>query len=339
MMDSTVTAAINVARNNMSPLVSIIVPVYNVEKYIEKCVNSLTDQSYDNIEIILVDDGSPDKSGVICDKMSSKNTKIIVIHKENGGVSSARNAGIERANGEYICFVDGDDFVTSDYIKDMLDIAQTQNVDIVTCNQYKIWSNEKKIELFGNDIPLGQYIIKTGINTLSDMLYGKTCYATCCCKLYKKTIFSEIRFPALSMGEDSFTMYNCFLKATNVAHLHKPNYYYLQHQESAMHTDNFDKFYDYIQLSDDFIQTVNDKYPELFLPAVNRLIENNFWVYMKMRNYPERYKNELMHITKNIKKYRSYSLRDKNVCIRTRIACLLSYGGMRILNNIYDLQK
>ena len=138
------------------------------------------------------------------------------------------------------------------------------------------------------------------------------------------------------MGEDSFTMYQCFLKAANVAHLYKPNYYYVQHSASAMHTDNYDKFYDYIILSDDFIKTVNSKYPRLFLPAVNRLIENNFWVYMKMRNYPDKYKDQLDHIIKNIKKYRKYAITDKNVCMRTRFACLISYCGMKTLNIVYD---
>ena len=138
------------------------------------------------------------------------------------------------------------------------------------------------------------------------------------------------------MGEDSYTMYQCFLKAESVAHLYRPNYYYVQHAESAMHTENFDKFYDYIELSDSFIETVNNNYPELFLPAVNRLIENNFWVYMKMRNYPEKYKKQLIHITENIKKYRLHALKDKNVCVRTRLACLISYFGMDALNRIYD---
>ena len=323
----------------MSPLISVIVPVYNVDKYIEKCVLSIINQSYKNIEIILIDDGSPDNSSKICDSLADEFNNIIVLHKENGGVSSARNSGIDLARGEYLCFIDGDDYVSENYVSDMLNVATETSADIVTTNQFKIWENGKTEELFGSHAPIGEYILKSGVDTLSDMLYGKTCYATCCCKLYKREIFSTIRFPALTMGEDSFTMYYCFLKSNKVAHLHKPNYYYYQHSESAMHSDNFDKFYDYIQLSDEFIETVNNKYPKLFLPAVNRLIENNFWVYMKMRHYPEKYNFQLKHITQNIKKYRCYCLRDKNVSPRTRIACILSYLGMKIFNIIYDLQK
>ena len=320
----------------MSPLVSIIIPVYNVEKYIDKCITSVCNQSYNNLEIILVNDGSKDNSGAICDKRAYDDSRIVVIHKENNGVSSARNTGIENANGEYICFIDGDDYVTQDYILDMLDVATKTDTDVVTSNQYKIWSDGKTVELYPQKAELGSYKILSGVTTLSDMLYGKTCYATCCCKLYKKEIFETIRFPGISMGEDSFTMYQCFLKAKNVSHLYKPNYYYVQHEESAMHTTNYDKFYDYIELSDTFMKTVNSDYPQLFLPAVNRLIENNFWVYMKMKNYPEKYEKQLEHIIGNIKKYRRYAITDKNVSFRTRAACVISYFGVKTLNLIYD---
>lgn len=318
----------------MTPLISVIVPVFNVEKYLEKSVRSLMMQSYKNIEIILVDDGSPDTSGELCDTLASEDDRIKVVHKTNGGVSSARNSGIEASEGEYLCFIDGDDYVTDNYIQDMYDTLIKYNVDISTINQYKIWDNGRTEELYPQKT--GTIFIKTGIETLSDMLYGKTCYATCCCKLYKREIFDDIRFPVYSMGEDSYTMYSCFIKAKNVAHLYKPSYYYIQHSESAMHTDNYDKFYDYIELSDNFIERVNAGYPELFLPAVNRLIENNFWVYMKMRKNPDKYSAQLKHITENIKKYRSVALKDKNVCLRTRLACLLSYLGMNALNIIYD---
>ena len=320
----------------MSPLISVIIPVYNVENYIEKCVTSVCNQIYKNIEIILINDGSKDSSGVLCDKLADTDSRIKVIHKENGGVSSARNTGIENANGEYLCFIDGDDYVTAEYVSDMFTVTEKTDTDIVTTNQYKIWNDGKTEELFPQKAEQGTYFIKSGINTLADMLYGKTCYATCCCKLYKKEIFESIRFPKLSMGEDSFTMYQCFLKAETVAHLYKPNYYYVQHEASAMHTTNYDKFYDYIELSDTFMNMVNSNYPELFLPAVNRLTENNFWVYMKMKNQPERYSVQLNHIISNIKKYRKYPLTDKNVSLRTRAACLISYFGIKTLNIIYD---
>ncbi|MBR5233560.1 MAG: glycosyltransferase family 2 protein [Clostridia bacterium] len=320
----------------MTPLISVIIPVYNVEKYIDRSISSVIEQSYKNIEIILVNDGSTDNSGNICDTFAEKDCRIKVIHKSNSGVSAARNSGIETATGDYLCFIDSDDYVSTDYVKHLFETAVKYNTDITTSNQYKIWHDGKQLELFTQKAPYGTVTLKSGIETLSDMLYGKTCYATCCCKLYKKEIFSDIRFPQYRMGEDSFTMYKCFLKAESVAHLYQPDYYYVQHESSAMHTVDFSKFYDYIELSDAFMRIVTKDYPELFLPAVNRLIENNFWVYMKMRTQPDKYQKELNHIIRNIKTFRKYALKDKNVCLRTRTACLLSFFGMNVLNKIYD---
>ncbi len=323
----------------MNDKVSIIIPVYNVEKYIATCVKSLLNQTHNNIEIILVDDGTPDSSGKICDELKESDNRIVVIHKENGGVSSARNVGIEYATGNYLCYADGDDYVSVSYIKDMLDVAVATNADIITSNAYKIWDNGEKIELFAGNTAIGEYVLKTGSESLSDMLYGKTCSASCWGKLFKRDIFESIRFPHISLGEDSYTMYHCFLKANKIAHLHKPNYYYLQHTASALHTNNYDKFYDYIELSDNFMDIINNVYPELFLPAVNRLIENNFWVYMKMCKNPDRYEAQLKHIVDNIKTYRKHALKDENVCFRTRMACLISYGGMGLLKFVYKIKK
>ena len=104
--------------------VSIIVPIYNVEKYLKKCVNSIINQTYKSLEIILVDDGSPDRSGALCDRLAEKDSRIRVIHKANGGVSTARNAGIEAATGEYICFVDSDDWLPENAVWDLLSLSE-----------------------------------------------------------------------------------------------------------------------------------------------------------------------------------------------------------------------
>lgn len=115
----------------MNELVSVIVPVYNVEKYLKKCVNSIINQTYKSLEIILVDDGSPDRSGALCDRLAEKDSRIRVIHKANGGVSTARNAGIEAATGEYICFVDSDDWLPENAIWDMVSLAEKEKADFV----------------------------------------------------------------------------------------------------------------------------------------------------------------------------------------------------------------
>ena len=117
----------------MNKLVSIIIPVYNVEKYLAECIESVLKQTYQNIEILLIDDGSPDNSGKICDEYEEKDSRVRVIHKENGGVSSARNVGLEQANGEYITFIDSDDFVSESYIEELYIALENGNSDLAFC--------------------------------------------------------------------------------------------------------------------------------------------------------------------------------------------------------------
>ena len=126
----------------MKSLVSVIVPIYKVEKYLNKCVDSIINQSYKNLEIILVDDGSPDKCGEICDKYAEKDSRVKVIHKENGGLSDARNAGIDIAKGDYLLFVDSDDWITSNICEVLIKNANDNLSDIIACNQYESFDGD-----------------------------------------------------------------------------------------------------------------------------------------------------------------------------------------------------
>ena len=125
-------------------LISVIIPVYKVEKYIERCITSVKKQSYFNIEIILVDDGSPDNCGIICDKYAETDSRIKVIHKKNGGLSDARNAGLDIATGQYICFIDSDDYIEKDTLKDMYNNIVMTRADITICNYYTVDSEGNK---------------------------------------------------------------------------------------------------------------------------------------------------------------------------------------------------
>lgn len=325
----------------MSEKVSIVVPVYKVEKYIGVCINSLIKQTYKNLEIILVDDGSPDNSGAICDRFAEADSRITVIHKENGGVSQARNAALEIMTGNYVTFVDGDDYVAENFIECMYNALINNDADISTCGHFRVeFGGEIKSIYSLSDDP-DDVICKTGIESLTDMFYGKTCSASSGSKLYKKQFFDELKFPGYVMGEDTYIVYHAFSKAKIVAHTNKPLYYYVQHSSSVTNKKaDYIKFYDYVRLYD-YILSVdknldNNNY---FLALANRLIENNFWVYMKLRNEPKKYKEEKAHILDNIKKYRKYVLTNPRSQFRVRCACLLSYLGSRIMKTVYDIQK
>ncbi len=322
----------------MNPLISVIVPVYNTEQFLEKCVKSLLSQTYDNIEIILVDDGSVDGSADLCDRLKAVDKRIVVIHQANAGVSAARNHGLAEMKGSYVTFVDSDDYVAPDYIQVMYDALSQNDADISTCGMYRVDSaRNNKLKIAFADINSRTKCV-SGASSIRNMFYDRLCSASSCSKLYDKELFDSLKFPPLIMGEDTFLAYSLLLKANMVAHTRKPLYYYVKHPASVTNSkENYIKFYDYIKLYD-YIMSEN-KYKddkEFFLSLTNRLVENNFWVYMKLRNCPDMYEDEKKHIVDNIKKYRKYVITNPKAKFRVRGACFLSYGGMNFLNKIYD---
>ncbi|MGJ0706244.1 glycosyltransferase family 2 protein, partial [Enterococcus avium] len=178
--------------------ISIIVPVYDVEKYLKKCVDSILNQTFKDFELILVDDGSPDNSGAICDQYAEKDSRVRVIHKENGGLSDARNAGIEVARGKYLGFVDSDDFVNEDMYKQLYTSIIENNADLSICGIFDLYEGktpikktEKKLLLNRNEAMI---MIFHG-NEISVHAYNK---------LYKKEIFESLRYPVGKYHEDSY---------------------------------------------------------------------------------------------------------------------------------------
>lgn len=216
----------------MESLVSVVVPIYMVEEYLTQCVKSIQEQRYKNIEIILVDDGSSDKSGEMCDEFKIADDRIIVIHKHNGGLSSARNTGLKIAKGEYICFVDSDDVIDKDYISDAIKIfKQNQNVDIVQCKNLKFYDTEL------TKLPKSTGKIAVLDNALANELlsqFNKSVTNLAWDKVYKKSLFDDIVYPEGKLHEDEYTTYKLIYKANSIALIDKYNYYYRQRENSIV---------------------------------------------------------------------------------------------------------
>ncbi len=321
----------------MEPLITIIIPVYNDYKYLDRCVKSVLTQSYSNIEVILVDDGSLDGSSDLCDKFARSDERVVVIHQKNMGVSKARNAALDIMRGEFVTFIDGDDYVENEYIESLYDAIKSTKADISTCGHFRINIDGSVKKLYSDDENKPP-VLMTGVESLADFFYGKTCSGSSGSKLYNKKLFENLRFPGYVMGEDTYVVYHTFSNADLIAHTNKALYYYVQHDTSVTnYKSNYYKFYDYVKLYDHImsIDTRKDD-KEYFKALVNRLIENNFWVYMKLRNCPDMYSCEKEHIVENIKKYRKYVIMNPLSEKRVRAASLLSFGGMRFLNFIYD---
>lgn len=244
----------------MNELVSIVVPIYDVEKYLEKCIESIRHQTYKNLEIILVDDGSPDNCPKICDEFTKKDKRIKVFHKINGGLSDARNYGIERANGKYICFVDSDDFVANDYIYTLLGLIKKYKtrvsvVDFEMINGEDL--NTKQICKEVKDYNLNQdqairELLKK--NSIGDYAWNK---------MYERSLFSNVRFPSGKKMEDMGTTYKIFSMIDFIAVSKQKKYFYVQRKNSILHSLNKKFYNDKFYLANERFYYLKEKYPNL----------------------------------------------------------------------------
>lgn len=321
-------------RKKNGPLVSVIIPVYNVEKYLARCIQSVVNQTYLNLEILLVNDGSTDSSGKICDHFAENEDRVQVIHKKNGGLSDARNVGLDIAQGEWITFVDSDDWVSQDYIEFMLNIALEKKVQIVSAQYVNtIGDKEPYIRHRKDDIQVFDNI--EGIRAL---LYQKYFTTSAGCKLYKKKLWEDIRFPKGKLYEDVTTIYEIFKCADSSIATNRVVYFYYQRQDSIVRQKFSVRKMDYVENSLKVLEDIKKRYPELTNGAISRLVWAEIHVLVQMNEYKTYYK-EYIKLWSDIKKYRKLVIFDPNARIQNKIVLILSFGGIKALKRIYDISK
>ena len=224
-------------------LISVIVPVYKVEKYLEKCIESIIKQTHTNLQIILVNDGSPDNCGKICDEYAKKDSRIEVIHKINGGLSDARNVGINRANGRYIGFVDSDDYVKEDMYEKLINLIKEYDADVSICNLYDVIDGKEYIRNKENGIQ--EY---SRLDILKEVLLDKNIQNYAWNKLYKKELFDEIKYPIGKKYEDIGTTFYVFEKCNKIVVTSEPEYYYLKRSDSLVNNVTEITVFDYTEI-------------------------------------------------------------------------------------------
>ena len=238
------------------PLISIIVPIYNMQDYLEKCVKSIQQQTYKNIEIILVNDGSTDSSKEICEKLKNEDSRIKIINKDNGGLSSAKNAGINAATGDYIGFVDSDDHIEKNMYEFLYNLIIRNDADISICGRYielengKIYQKQKSKTLVMDTL---QALIVLNSYRDFDMASWD--------KLYKKELFDNIKFPIGKLCEDFFTTYQLFDKCKTIVYSSEPKYYYFQRNNSISRNKKINFFS--LEASKSQVDFFNRKYPKV----------------------------------------------------------------------------
>ena len=227
-------------------LISIIVPIYNVEKYLNKCVESILKQTYDNLEIILVDDGSLDNCGNICDEYAKKDSRIIVLHKTNGGLSDARNKGINIAKGKYIGFVDSDDYIDNDMFEILYNLCKNNNADISMISYKEI---ENEIIINENSNYTNKVFKYNNIEAIKELLKDEKIKNYAWNKLYKKELFDGIEYPIKMAYEDVGTTYKLFEKAKKIIWYDIPKYNYIRRGTSIVSKNTYKNLKDFIDLS------------------------------------------------------------------------------------------
>ena len=309
----------------MAVKVSIIVPVYNVEKYIDKCINSILNQTFKDFELILVDDGSTDSSGDICDKYREIDDRVIVIHKENGGLSSARNIGLKYSKGQYIGFIDGDDYVEKDMYKKLYSVCKDNNCEISICK-------------FGHEVD-GKYIgtqedeyikIMNNYEGMEELFRGVLYRVSSCNKLYKATIFKDITFPEGRIHEDLSTTYKLFSNANKVAYINYAGYIYVKRSNSILTSKYNKKRLDAFIGWNEILDFINRRYPKLknivYSCYTYACIDHMYYILNQVQDKNE--KRELLNvIKKNLNMYYSDILKNKIITIKYKLLIsMLNYN-------------
>ena len=265
------------------PKVSVIIPAYNAERYLNCCVDSVLNQTYKDFEIILVDDGSTDKSGEICDEYAEKDDRIRVIHKKNGGLSDARNSGIEAAKGEFLTFLDSDDYFHPEYLKILILNAEHYSADIAICN-YIV--KRETVPVFDET---GSYDVKemTSEQAVYEFI---TCdktweFISACAKIYKKDIFENIRFPVGRINEDNFTTWKCYLKSQKVIMCSVALYYIFPSENSITRRPYGERNLDAVTALEEMREHFKNKDEKIYRILTDKLLKVYGIHYFKVKEY------------------------------------------------------
>lgn len=320
----------------MRPRVSIIVPVYKVEDYLQECVESLLNQTFDQIEIILVDDGSPDNCGILCDEYQKKYSNVVVIHKKNGGLSSARNAGLKIAQGEYIGFVDSDDYVNKNMIKVLYEACEKHGTKMSACNYFYVIDEKIQYEKETNNIQklsseeFFERLISTQ-NRIEMVAWNK---------LYHRSIFDCVPtpFPEGKLFEDLGSMYKLVFTAGNIAYVDSGLYYYRRFRNGAITTNHYSaREWDRIEFGDKMVEFIRVNAPNIYIDALNFKFVNSYLSVVNCMITSKVYDSEMYKtIKKEIRNNRHNILIGKLGTIKKIqvLICGLSFNLYRILFKI-----
>lgn len=306
---------------NMTIKISIIVPIFNTESFLKKCIDSIISQTYNKFELILVNDGSTDRSGVICDDYAKKDQRIHVIHKTNGGASSARNAGIEYARGDYISFVDSDDYIHRNTYEILYTNAKKYDADIVCCNYLNI--DEGKYNIYSEF--KGAYTIQlfNNIEALNKMYLTKETYINSVVpwnKLYNRMLFNNIKYEIGNIYDDETVAHKLLYNSNLVISINAKLYYYVKRNGSQMNSPFHVKKFDKISvLRDRLIYFRRHKEDKIYQKALKHYMDMFFWYYYLAKENLRGIDKELIDLKSTFDKTLFYLLFAKRISCKQKL--------------------
>ena len=317
-------------------LVTVIIPVYNVEKYISICLDSVIAQTYKELEIIVVDDGSTDHSPQICDEYAKRDHRISVIHQANGGQGKARNVALERCHGDYVAFVDSDDYWDEKYVETLMHMIKVRNADIAICSYYHV-------DEYGNILKGSpQSAIKekqySGVEAMEVALYWNEFGVAPWAKLYKKSVWENVRFKEDRIYEDAATTYLVYYHARSVVFINDRLMSYRIRKNSDVHQKFNIRKARIMDSADEIMVFCKTSSPRSIRAAASRELASASFVYFRIPDDElKQYKEVVERCIQVIKKYRFHVMLDANARKKTRLGAFCTFMGFKTARIIFRI--
>jgi GT2 family glycosyltransferase len=316
------------------PLVSVIIPVYNVERYLRRCVASVLHQTYTNLEVYLVDDGSTDGCPELCDDFAKKDARVKVIHKENGGLSDARNAALDTCRGAFIFCLDSDDFITEDTIDGLYRSLVKNGADIASCGFINHYLQMPEV-----DTKHEKELVLDAEAALENMLYQKDVTTSAWGKLYKRELFDGIRYPKGKICEDLDTTYKLFSRSKVVVVNTAVKLFYQQRTDSIINSQFSPKRMDALQFAKDLVYHIDTNHPGISAAARNRLFMEAVFIGVQIPLGTKEFVDERRRCADVIRANRKTVLLDTRSKPLYRLYALVAFFGYRTMVKVYTLKS
>ena len=315
------------------PLISVIVPVYRTELYLRRCINSILAQDHPNLELILVDDGSPDDCPKICDAFAESDPRVRVLHQENKGLSASRNAGLDIVRGDYIAFADSDDWVEPDYLSYLLHLAEAGDALIAACNHY-VTVNGKDVVKF----PVEHKIMRLSKKeAYDDILYHQPPDVSAWGKLYERSIFDKVRYPEGHIFEDTWIIADLLDTADTLAYGAEPKYHYVYRNDALSKSPSNKRIWDFMDAVDHLTDVILQSYPELLQGCIRRRVHAALSIRRLLVHADVSAIGDIERCNSIIRTNAKNVLCDRRAPFRDKAGILFSLAGRRLFDNLWIL--